>query len=147
MATGGTSVSGRRKGTIFLARDTDGVRMAAAGISKSYLIGADTDVGYTFDTPVRITRLSWQVSSQTADAGATVTINVSKGTEATVVYTSGALDIASDATVETGSDTTAASEALSNFSTSDDLIVVADFASLATAECDICVQVDFEYAD
>lgn len=148
MAGGGTSVSGRRKVTIPFAIYAD-MSVQAGLLLKRYLMGADDDVGYTFDTPCRITRLSWQTTIMVTDATETFAINVCKGTEATVVYTSGNIDAAAAAnTVASGTDTSAATEALSQFTTADDLIIVAEWsAGSDTSEAIICAQIDVEFED
>lgn len=146
MAGSGTGVSGRRKQTLTFSRYVYGTAMAAAGATKLYLVGNDDDDGYTFDTPCRITRMSWQLTTTEADGSATAQIVLSKGTEATTVYDSTAIAVATEAAYS-GSDTAAASLALSRFTTSDDLIIAITLASLATLELDVCVQVDVEFED
>jgi hypothetical protein len=149
MATGGTAVSGRRKGTICVSRYLDTSQSGALNV-KNYLVGNDNDDGYAFDTSVRITRLSWQASVLVLDDTETLTINVYKGTEAAgLIFTSGALSMdAAAPTFFSGTDTTAATEALAHLLTSDDLIATAEFsAGSTTAEVELCVQIDYEYDD
>lgn len=144
MATGGTNVSPYRKGTLCFSRYID-ASVSASVTLKSFLCGSDDDVGYTFDSAVKITRVSWQAAVIVVDATETLTLNVCKGDEATVVYTSGALDVASLASLE-GSDTTPATAGLEEFATDEDLIVVAVLSTGSdTAEVELNVQIDYEY--
>lgn len=149
MTASGTSVAGHKRHIWAFHTQIDAANM---GDNKHYLVGADSDVGFTFPSTAYVEEIRWQVEVFTADATETLTISSFKGTEAGgAVYTSGALDVASTGSL-TGSDTTPSSEAAATHDDptaagEDFMLVVEPSAGTDTLIASVAVQVIWRSTD